>query len=147
MSSGGYDNARHRMSDWLIPCSPDIYDAEAAFQEYGTIVWHQDCNMSAGDIAYLYVSAPVKAIRCKCRIEAVIIPADIGDDDGYVIDEGFCAKTHRRYMELRLEKIYDNPLLDYHALLMNGLSGPIRSQRRAPESLVDYFKALLGEPK
>lgn len=66
------------MASWLIPCSPDIYDAEAAFQEYGHIVWHQQCNMSPGDIAYIYVTAPEKAILCKCVIEDVDIPFDIG---------------------------------------------------------------------
>lgn len=68
------------MASWLIPCSPDIYDAEGAFAEYGSIVWHQQCNMAAGDIAYIYVTAPIKAIRCKCLITMTDIPFNIGND-------------------------------------------------------------------
>ena len=127
------------MASWLIPCSPDIYNAEAAFQEYGHVVWHQQCNMMPGDYAYIYVSAPVKEIRCKCLIEAVNIPFDVGEDDGYVLNEAFCSRTYRRYMDLKLLECYDNPLLGYHMLLMNGLNGPICSQRKAPAQLVQYI--------
>ncbi len=130
------------MAEWFIPCSPDIYDAEAAFQEYGHVVWHQDCRMSAGDTAYIYVSAPVKAIRCRCRIEETDIPFDIGEDDGYVLDETFCGRTRRRYMDLKLLESYDDPMLSYAMLKANGLTGPIRSQRRVPERLQAYIAAI-----
>ena len=127
------------MTSWLIPCSPDIFDAEGAFQEYGHVVWHQDCYISPGDIVYIYVSAPVKAIRCKCLVEATDIPVDTGDDDGYVLDESFCSRVRRRYMDLRLVETYDNPMLAYSMLLSHGLGGPIRSQRRAPAELVEFI--------
>ena len=133
------------MTNWLIPCSPDIYDAEGAFSEYGTIVWHQQCNMAVGDIAYIYITAPVKAIRCKCAITMVDIPLDIGDDEGYTINEAFCSRAYRRYMELKLLEIYDNPLLCFDMLLMNGLNGTIRSQRRVPERLESFIKEIIGE--
>ena len=131
------------MSSWLIPCSPSIYDADAAFQEYGHVVWHQQCKMEPGDIAYIYVTSPVKAIRCKCRIENVDIPFDIGEDDGYVLNEAFCSKSYRRYMDLVLVERYDdNPMLSFQMLLMNGLNGTIRSQRKASESLVKYLSSI-----
>ena len=131
------------MASWLIPCSPSIYNAEDAFQEYGHIIWHQQCNMSPGDVAYIYVTAPVKAIRCKCMIEDVDIPFDIGEDDGYVLDESFCAKSYRRYMDLRLIECYENsPVLGFQMLLMNGLTGTIRSQRRASSELEAYLTSI-----
>lgn len=130
------------MEYWLIPCSPAIYAAEAAFQEYGHVVWHQQCNMSPCDIAYIYVSAPVKEIRCKCLIEAVNIPKDIGEDEGYVLDEGFNAKSFRRYMDLKLLECYDNPMLGYNMLLMNGINSSIRGQRKAPPQLVKYITSV-----
>ena len=134
------------MESWLIPCSPDIYDAESAFQEYGHVVWHQQCNMAPGDIAYIYVSAPVKAIRCKCRIDSVNIPFDIGEDEGYVLDEAFCSKSYRRYMDLVLLECYNNnPMLSYQMLLMNGLNGPIRSQRRVIPKLETYLGSITSQ--
>ena len=131
------------MASWLIPCSPEIYDAEAAFQEYGHIVWHQQCNMAPGDFAYIYITAPVKAIRCKCIVEDVDIPFDIGEDDGYVINESFCSKAYRRYMDLRLVEIYtDSPMLEFQMLLMNGLAGTIRSQRRVSSTLEAFLSSI-----
>ena len=131
------------MTSWLIPCSPDIYDAESAFQEYGHVVWHQDCNMAPGDVVYVYVTAPVKAIRCKCRIESVNIPFDVGEDEGYVLDEALCAKSYRRYMDLRLIDCYDSsPMLGFQMLLMNGLTGTIRSQRRTSSELETYLTSI-----
>lgn len=130
------------MTEWLIPCSPSIYDAEGAFDEYGSIIWHQQCNMQVGDYVYIYVTAPVKSIRCKCRIEMVDIPWDIGDDDGYVLDETFCNRAYRRYMELKLVEQYDCYMLNFDFLLHNGLAGTIRSQRRVSDSLSAYIKSI-----
>jgi len=127
------------MASWLIPCSPVVYDAESAFQEYGHVVWHQDCNVAVGDTVYIYVTAPVKSIRCRCVITDADMPADPGGDDGYVLDEAFCARNHRRYMDLKLQETYDTHLLDYRMLLMNGLTAPIRSQRRVPPKLAQYL--------
>lgn len=134
------------MASWLIPCSLDIYDAEGAFQDYGHVIWHQQCNMEPGDIAYIYVTSPVKAIRCKCRVESVDIPFDVGDDDGYVLNEAFCSKTYRRYMDLVLVECYaDNPMLSFQMLLMNGLVGTIRSQRRATPRLETYLESITSQ--
>jgi len=130
------------MSSWLVPCSPEIYDAEGAFDEFGSVIWHQDCNMNPGDYVYIYITAPVKEIRCKCIIESVDIPVDISDDEGYTIDESFCSRAYRRYMDLRLVEKYDCPLLGFQFLLMNGLSGTIRSQRRASAQLIEYIEGL-----
>lgn len=102
--------------------------------------------MEINDIAYIYVTAPVKEIRCKCIVEAVNVPADVGDDDGYVLDEEFCSKSYRRYMELKLVDVYSTPALGYHFLLMNGLSGPIRSQRKVSPALEKYIAAVT-DPK
>lgn len=131
------------MNHWLIPCSPNIYNAEDAFNEYGALIWHQDCNMCSGDIAYIYVTAPTKEIRCKCLITEVDIPVDIGTDEGYVLDESFCSKSYRRYMELKLLEKYDCPLLGFHFLQMNGLSGTIRGQRKAVSQLCCYIENVV----
>ncbi len=81
--------------------------------------------------------------RCKCVIEDANIPFDVGEDDGYVLEEGFCAKSYRRYMDLRLTECYENnPVLGFRMLLMNGLTGKIRSQRRASTELGAYLTSI-----
>ena len=99
--------------------------------------------MTPGDFAYIYITAPEKAIRCKCVVEDVDIPFDIGEDDGYVLDESFCSKAYRRYMDLRLVESYArSPMLGFQMLLMNGLTGTIRSQRRASSTLEAYLSSV-----
>ena len=67
----------------------------------------------------------------------------IGEDDGYVLDENFCAKSYRRYMDLRLIECYESsPMLGFQMLLMNGLMGTIRSQRRASSELEAYLASI-----
>lgn len=132
------------MRNWIIPCSPNIYDAEAAFREYGHVVWHQQFNVEIGDYAYIYVTAPAKAIRCRCRIEATNIPADTSADDGYVLDEAFCSKSYHRYMDLKLMEIYDSPLLSFQMLQANGLAGTIRGQRRVGPKLDAYLSTVIA---
>ena len=135
------------MTEWLIPCIPSIYDAEGAFDEYGHVVWHQQCNMQIGDVAYIYVTAPVKSIRCKCRVEMVDIPWDTGDDDGHVLDEVFCSRSHRRYMDLSLIEQYDCFMLNFDFLINNGLCGTIRSQRKVAVELSEYIHSVTKELK
>ena len=86
---------------------------------------------------YIYVTAPVKEIRCKCLVTAANLPFDISEDDGYTL---ICSRAHKRYMDLKLVEIYNNPFLGYQLLLMNGLSGPIRSQRRVSPELLNYIE-------
>ena len=127
---------------WIIPCSPQIYDAEGAFNEYGEVVWHQDCNIKPGDIVYIYVTAPIKEIRCKCTVSDTDIPVDIGTDEGYTLDDAFCSRSHRRYMCLQLVKTYNNPFLGFQFLLYHGLNGTVRGQRRIPSNLQKYIAEI-----
>ncbi len=139
------NNPRHP-SVWLIPCAPDIYDAEGAFAEYGSIIWHQDCRgIRAGDIAYIYATAPRKRIICKCIVTEAGLPFCPQEDDGYEIDEAFCNRSHKRFMEIKQTETYDNPLLGYGFLLQNGLTGAIRSQRRAVPELAEYIEKTANE--
>lgn len=135
------------MASWLIPCSPDLYDAEAAFAEFGSLIWHQSCRVTVGNTAYIYVTAPVKELRCKCRVEAVDLPCDRGGEDGYELDEEFCSRTYRRYMDLKLLETYHTPALGYRMLLLNGLSGAIRSQRRATPELEAFIERTAAEER
>lgn len=54
--------------EWFVPANPKYYDVDAAFRMYEEIDWKQTGKMEPGDIVYLYVGAPVSAIRYKCLI-------------------------------------------------------------------------------
>lgn len=74
--SGGKSASRPggRIDTWLVPANPKYYDIEAAFEQYDEIIWKQSTNVEVGDIAYMYVAAPVSAILFKCVITQTDIP-------------------------------------------------------------------------
>lgn len=63
-----------RIDTWLVPANPKYYDIEAAFEHHDEILWKQSTNVQIGDIAYMYVAAPVSAILFKCEITETDIP-------------------------------------------------------------------------
>ena len=67
--------------DWLVPANPRYYDVEAAFRESDTILWKQSSHIRPGDTVYLYVAAPISAVRYKCRAVEVDIPYRYSDDN------------------------------------------------------------------
>lgn len=54
--------------EWFVPANPKYYDVETAFSQYEEIYWKQGGKFEPGDIAYLYVGAPVSAIRYRCLV-------------------------------------------------------------------------------
>jgi len=56
------------------------------------------------DIVYIYVSAPVQAIKFKCRVNAVDKKLVEAEDSEFVLDEAYGTKTGEegRYAELEL---------------------------------------------
>ena len=67
------------MTSWIIPCSPRQYDIERAFENLKKINWKQIRNYTLGDIVYIYVGMPVKAILYKCKVIETDIPYDYQD--------------------------------------------------------------------
>lgn len=51
---------------WIFPCNSNDYDIEGAFDGLKSIDWTvRNYKVAEGDTIYIYVSAPVKAIRYK----------------------------------------------------------------------------------
>ena len=64
------------MGTWIIPCNLKYYDVDGAFSKLPRIDWKQSLkNVEVGDIVYIYVGTPVKAIRYKCLVNKVKLPA------------------------------------------------------------------------
>ncbi len=65
-----------------MPANPKYYDIEAAINENPehTFLWKQSNHIAVGDIVYLYIAAPVSAIRYKCKAIEVDIPYPYADE-------------------------------------------------------------------
>lgn len=116
------------MTKWLIPSNPKMFDAISAFKELGSVDWKQSIKVEVGDTIYIYVAAPIKAIRLKCKVTEVNL-SDIGIDDSKYVLDGSNFENHGKYMRLELLDSYDRDELSYVQLTMHGLKsvqGPIK---------------------
>lgn len=64
---------------WIVPANPRYYDVEAAFRDSREIIWKQGRGIAVGDTVYLYVAAPVSAVRYRCRVTETGIPFSFQD--------------------------------------------------------------------
>ena len=78
---GKHSKNRNEIIEWLIPVNPKYFDIEAAFAKQKEIIWKQSSDVRVGDIAYMYVGAPISAVLYKCEVTEVNIPYDYADEN------------------------------------------------------------------
>lgn len=130
--SHGFSEARKKTknskSEWLVPCNPKYFDVDSAFKKNREIIWKQSSNIKRGDIVYLYIGAPLSAVRYKCEASEVDIPYDYKDEN----------LTINKVMKIRLLKKYDKDFLSFKILKDYGVNA-IRGPRSIPEMLSDFI--------
>lgn len=130
-----YLKAKHKdraPKEWIIPSNPRYYDIEHAFDEAEEIEWKQGRGINVGDIVYLYVGAPVSAVRYCCRVTKTDIPYDF-DNGKLKITSLMLIKLLRRYdpEEFPFERLRDE--YGIYAIrgprgIPNSLSSALRSR-------------------
>ena len=130
-----YLKAKHKdraPKEWIIPSNPRYYDIEHAFDEADEIEWKQGRGINVGDIVYLYVGAPVSAVRYCCRVTKTDIPYDF-DNGKLKITSLMLIKLLRRYdpEEYPFERLRDE--YGIYAIrgprgIPNSLSSALRSR-------------------
>lgn len=115
-----------RNTEWIVPANPKFYNIETALEESedGTILWKQSNNICVGDRIYLYLAAPVSAIKYMCKAVEVDIPYEYEDKN----------LSMSRAMRLQLLKRYDNVNIDFAMLKEYGVTA-VRGPRSMPNSL------------
>lgn len=128
------------MSSWLLPCNAKFYDIEGVYKNLESVDWKQSVTkVEVGDIAYIYVSAPVGGIAYKCVVEAINKPTATIDDLKFRIDSTNYG-NYGRYMQLKFIASYDTPKLSFEVLSQNGLKGRVMCQRCMDEELENYVE-------
>ena len=132
------------MTEWIIPCNPNLYKVDEAFSELKTLDWKQSSpKIEVGDIVYIYVSKPVQAIRYKCKVNKVNLPQIEIDDSKFVIN-GESYEKYPAHMELEMIGKFGIELtMDIMALY--GVKGRIQGPRRVNENLQNYIHSLKRE--
>lgn len=114
-------------TNWLISCNPKYYHVDGAFAELPVIDWKQSCEAQTGDIVYIYVSSPYRAVKYKCQVEKANKPLSTIDDSKFVVD-GTPFNDYGNYMELKLLAKLSSPVnsAQLKSVGINFVQGPIR---------------------
>ena len=130
------------MSSWLLPCNPKYYDIEGVYTNLKSVDWKQSVTkVEIGDIAYIYVSAPVGGIAYKCVVEDINKPTATINDLRFHIDSTNYA-NYGKYMQLKFIEAYNMPELSFEVLSKNGLKGRVMCQRCMDEELEEYVEKI-----
>lgn len=120
---------------WLLPSNPHYFNLEAAFARSPTVRWQQRVKAAAGDMVYLYVTAPVCAVLYRCQVTRADIPWDY--DDGRI--------HARRGMDLKLLTTYSPDVLPREKLQTYGVRA-VRGPRHMPHRLACLLEETGGKP-
>ena len=136
LTASRQEQAKHRgMRNWLVPANPKYFDLEQAFREHDTVLWKQSSKVQVGDRIFLYVAAPVSAIRYQCRALEVDIPGSIR--------RGPVSVTRR--MRLQLQHRFSDGQLPLSVLKEYGVT-TVRGPRYMPQELLRNIEALWHTP-
>lgn len=134
-------------TEWIISGNPDKYDVIGAFRELGSIDWGQSVNVSVGDIVYIYVSNTVRAIKFKCKVNAVNKTVSTIDDNKFNRSGEFDSQNGP-YMELEMLEEFSTKLFQKDALEKHGFKpplGPMRVSAQIKEYLDIVQKLIHSE--
>ena len=128
--------------NWIIPCNPEAYDIESAFNTRTIIDWKQAVNFSVGDTVFIYVSNPIKSIRYQCEVIKTDIPNIKYFQEKDILDGSVYMQTGR-YVRLRLIKKLNSEYLDYKMLEKNGLKNQMQGPLKINAQLSSYLVSVL----
>ena len=134
-------------TEWIISGNPDKYDVIGAFRELGSIDWGQSVNVSVGDIVYIYVSNTVRAIKFKCKVNAVNKTVSTIDDNKFNRSGEFDGQNEP-YMELEMLEEFSTKLFQKDELEKYGFKpplGPMRVSAQIKEYLDIVQKLIHSE--
>ncbi len=125
-----------RNTKWIIPANPKFFDVDAAFDADDIILWKQSNHICVGDTVYLYMGAPVSAIRYKCKAVEVDIPYQF-ENENLSIEKA-----------MRIQKLqkYDDTPISFQLLKEYGVYA-VRGPRSIPESLIQMIEQMYYDKK
>lgn len=122
--------ARAEQRVWMLPANSRFFDLAGCFKKYGEVYWTQYYNLQAGDIGYIYCSAPDSAVLYKFSVEAHDLPYSPEMDaeiEFYLDPKDFePSKEHNRFAKLKLVDENHSSRLRLANLIEHGMNGAPR---------------------
>ena len=128
-SMGKKKNRSLLKNEWLVPANPQYFDIVGAFRTQDEIIWKQSADVKAGDIAYMYVGAPVSAVLYRCLVTEVDIPYNYADKNIKI----------NKVMKIKRLQSYAPDMLTFAKLKSFGVNA-VRGPRGLPEELSQWLK-------
>ena len=133
-SKKGTSAAEMASNAWIVPANYKYWDVESHFNANPVQLWKQSCAARPGDIAYMYIGAPVSAIWCKCEVLETDIPYDYSDEN----------ITIKKVMRLRMIRRYGRELVPLELMKRFGVLA-VRSTCRMTAELKAEIDRLEAE--
>ena len=73
--------------NWIIPCNIKHFDLIEHFKTHSTAVWKNSFTIRAGDVVYIYLSAPYSEIKYRCRVISDNVSEDLLKDNIYAVPQ------------------------------------------------------------
>ena len=124
--------------DWVITFNTKMFDIQKAFESMSVIDWKQSTNIHVGDVIFIYVGIPIKAICYKCEV----LKTDMSQqeiDDSVFVKNYKNYKKHKKYMRLKLQEKYDDTYFPYEELITHGLK-TLQGPSRVSKELLQYLE-------
>lgn len=116
---------------WIVPANPAYYDIDKAFRKIKGVDWKQGQGIKKGDIVYMYVGAPVSAIRYKCVVRKTGIPYEFSSRN----------VSMKRLMKMDVLKEYPADYCTFRKLNEFGIRA-VRGPRRVSDTLDEYLNRI-----
>ena len=116
---------------WIVPANPDYYDIDKAFKKTKGVDWKQGHGIKTGDIVYMYVGAPVSAVRYKCVVTETGIPYEFSSRN----------VSMKRLMKMDVLKVYPADYCTFRKLNEFGVRA-VRGPRRVSNTLDEYLNRI-----
>ena len=114
---------------WIVPANPKYYDIETAFTLSKDVIWKQSSKINKGDIVYMYVGAPVSAVKYMCEVKEVNIPYSYADKN----------VSMAYIMRMDVLKDYEDGVCGFSKLQELGIKA-VRGPRTVTEDFLKYMK-------
>ena len=119
---------------FIQPSNPSFYDLEkASIKDKGITIWKQSRKVNIGDICYMYIASPIKAIKYKCEVVETDIPYE------YKSKEVSMTKV----MKIKLLKKIENNNINIEFLRSLGiplLRGPVTISKEIASKIEEMTK-------
>ncbi|MBQ1826931.1 MAG: MmcQ/YjbR family DNA-binding protein, partial [Erysipelotrichaceae bacterium] len=119
---------KNTSSAWIVPANPAYYDLDTLFQKKKGVMWTQGNGIRKGDIVYMYIAAPVSAVRYKCKVTETDIPYEFSNEKIKM----------KGLMKMDVLKQYPDELCPFSRLKELGISA-VRGPRRVTREFSDFI--------